>query len=127
MKAALSALLALVALCAPACAAQYEVQTGSIMICDTEKQVERYATFLNIAGKEESAIRAVNTEADNPNACALTNIAYIRGASIGVVRTQSEAFEIIEILAISLNTPAGWRAAQPATFFTLVNVKEYAA
>jgi hypothetical protein len=125
MKAALSlALLALV-LCAPARAAQYDVQTGSIMICDTQKQVERYVTFLNLAGNPQSAIRAVNTEADNPNACALSHIAYIRGARIGVVRTQGEAFEIIEILAVGLNTPAGWRAAQPATFFTPVKIKEY--
>jgi hypothetical protein len=127
MKAALSALLALVALCAPARAAQHEVQTGSIMICDTKKQIERYVTFLNIAGKEETAVRTVNTEAEDPNACALSNIAYIRGARVGVVRTSNEAFEIFEILAIGLNTPAGWRAAQPGIFFTLVKVKEYAA
>ena len=43
------------------------------------------------------------------------------------MRTSNEAFEIFEILAIGLNTPAGWRAAQPGIFFTLVKVKEYAA
>jgi len=92
MKSALCLAMLAALACAPA-QAREDVQTGSLMICDTEKQVERYVTFLNIAGNPQSAIRTVNTEAENPNACALSNIAYIRGGQIGIVRTQDEAFE----------------------------------
>jgi hypothetical protein len=125
MKSALGLVMLACLLCAPA-SARDDVQTGSIMICDTQKQVERYLTLLTLAGNAQSAIRAVNTEAENPSACAVSDIAYIRGARIGIERTRTDAFEIVEILAIGLNTPAGLRAVAPATFFTLIKLKEYA-
>ena len=126
MKSALCLAMLAALLCAPA-HAQQDVQTGSIMICDTQRQVERYVTFLDVAGNAQSAIRTVNAEADNPAACAVNNIAYIRGATIGTVRTRSDAFQIVEILAIGANTPNGMRPARPAIFFTLVKLNEVAA
>jgi hypothetical protein len=106
--------------------ASEDVQTGTIMICDTQKQVERFVTFFNFAGNAQSAIRAVNTEAENPSACAVGTIAYVRGEKIGMARTQTDAFQIVQILVVAVGTPAGMRPVAPAAFYTLVKVKEFA-
>jgi hypothetical protein len=107
--------------------ASQDVQTGTIMICDTQQQVERFVRFLNVGGNAQSAIRLVNTEAENPSACAVGTIAYVRGDKIGMARTQSDAFQIVQILVLGVGTQAGMRPVPPATFYTLVKIKEFAA
>jgi hypothetical protein len=118
--------LATLALLLCSAAQAQEVQTGSMMICDTRSQVERFVTLLASAGDPASAAKAVNTEAADPTACARADIAYLRGARLGVVRTPSDAFEIVEILVIGVPTAAGIRPIKPARGFTLVKLKEYA-
>ena len=64
----LALLLALlVALCPPACAADYEVRTN--LLCDTREQAERFVALFN--GDAEAAVVAVNAEEQDPTACAL--------------------------------------------------------
>jgi hypothetical protein len=109
-------------LCAPARA--YEVETGAILICDTQKQVERFVELFD--GKPEVTISAINAEQHNPTACAMANVAFVRGGEIGTARTMSYAFRIEEILVVALNTPAGMRPVAPATFFTPVKIQEFA-
>ena len=101
-----------------------EVETGTVMICDSQKQVERFVTLFD--GNPQTAIGAVNAEEKNPTACAVANIAYLRGPQIGMARTRTDAFQIIPIIAVGVLTPAGLRSIAPAPFFTLVSVKEYA-
>jgi hypothetical protein len=103
-----------------------EVVTEKIMICDTQKQVERFVTFSYITGKVSSAIKAVNTEAEDPTACGMADAAYLRGAPVGITRTATESFQIVPILVVAIRTPEGMRPAAPALFFTLVKVKEVA-
>jgi hypothetical protein len=120
------AILALLVCSAFRAQASEDVQTGTIMICDTQKQVERFVTFLNVAGNPQSAIRAVNTEAENPSACAVGTIAYVRGETIGTARTQSDAFQIVQILVVAVGGPAGMRPVSPAPFYSLIKIKEFA-
>jgi hypothetical protein len=51
-------------MCTPAHA--YELETGSITICDTQKQMERFVQLFD--GNPQAAMSAVNTEENNPNA-----------------------------------------------------------
>jgi hypothetical protein len=101
-----------------------EVQAGTVMICDTQKQVERFVTLFT--GDAATAIRAVNAEEQNPTACALATIAFVRGPQIGTVRSRTDAFEIIPIIALGVRTPAGLQSIAPATFFTLAKIDEHA-
>jgi len=55
----------------------YETTTGAVMICDTQKQVERYVQLFD--GDPQVAIHTVNTEENNPNACALVDVSYVEG------------------------------------------------
>jgi hypothetical protein len=108
--------------CLPAHA--YDNENGAVMICDTQKQVERYVQIFD--GNARAAILAVNTEENDPNACALTDISYVRGPEIGIARSSSHAFRIVPIVVIGVNTSNGFALVRPALFFTPIQIKELA-
>jgi hypothetical protein len=117
-------LLALLAapLCGPAQATDYEV--GTSLVCDTQSQVERYVALFS--GNAQTAIDGVNAEEQNPTACALVDAVYLRGSHIGMARNGDNAFEIVRILVVGIDTAAGIQAVPPAAYFSLFGVKEYA-
>jgi hypothetical protein len=109
-------------LCGSAQAVDYKV--GTSIICDTQSQVERFVALFS--GDTQAAIEAVNTEEQNPTACALVDIVYLRGPEIGMARNDDSAFEIVRILVVGIDTAAGIRAVRPSSYFSLFAVKEYA-
>ncbi len=100
----------------------YETETGAVMICDTQKKVERYVQVFN--GNPRAAIRAVNTEENDPNACALVNVSYVQGPDVSMARSSSHAFRIVPIVVVSVNRSSGYAPVKPALFFTPVEIKE---
>jgi hypothetical protein len=110
------------AFCGPAQASDYEV--GISLICDTRAQVERFAALFS--GDAPAAIRAINTEEQNPSACAIANVVYMRGTQIAMARHGDNAFEIVRILVVGVATDNGIRPVRPAAYFSLFEVKEYA-
>jgi hypothetical protein len=114
--------LLITAFCGPAQAWDYEV--GTSLICDTQAQVERFAALFS--GDAPAAIRAINTEEQNPSACALVNVAYMRGAQVGMARHGDNAFEIVRILVVGIATDSDIRPVRPAAYFSLFHVKELA-
>jgi len=122
MKSALILAIQFLTTCLPAQA--YESENGAVMICDTQKQVERYVQVFH--GNAQAAIRAVNTEENDPNACALTNVSYVRGPEAGIARSSSHAFQIVPIVVVGVNTSNGFAPVAPALFFTPIQIKELA-
>jgi hypothetical protein len=114
--------LLVVPFCAPAQASDYEV--GASLVCDTQGQVERFVALFS--GDAQAAIRVVNTEEANPNACAIMNVAYMRGTQVGMARHGENAFEIVHILVVGVESGDGIRPVRPAAYFSLFGVKEYA-
>ena len=108
--------------CAPTQAADYEV--GASLVCDTQAQVERFVALFT--GDAQAAIRVVNAEEQNPSACAIVNVAYMRGQQIGMARHGDSAFEIVRILVVGIESDEGIRAVRPSVYFSLFGVKEYA-
>jgi hypothetical protein len=78
------------------------------------------------AGDAQSAIRVVNAEEHNPSACAIVNVAYIRGTQIGMARHGDTAFEIVRILVVGVETEDGVQQVRPTVYFSLFGVTEYA-
>lgn len=117
------ALIALFAmpLCAVAQTPDYEV--GASLVCDTQEQVERFVALFN--GDAPSAVRVINAEEKNPTACAIMNVAFLRGAQLGTVRHGDNAFQIIRILVVGVETENGIRPVNPAAYFSLFGVTEY--
>ena len=82
----------------------YEVETGPVMLCDTQQQAERFVQ--HFAGNQEAAIGAVNAEEHNPRACAIVEVAYVQGEPLGrsllVLDTADDSAE-------RLYVRAGWQ------------------
>jgi hypothetical protein len=112
--------LPMLVFCAPARA--HEVETGTGVICDTREQAQRLALILD--KDAQAAIRTVNAEARDPTACALTTVAYVRGAKAGTARSKAGTFEIVEVLVVGVETR---RSASPAVYFALFRIDERGA
>ena len=54
------------------------------------------------------------------------NVAYMRGMQLGTARHGDNAFGIIRILVVGIETAAGTQTVRPAAYFSLIGVKEYA-
>ena len=102
----------------------YEFAVGTIMICDTQNQVRRFAQLFE--SDITKAIRAINNEEHSANACALVDVAYVEGPQIGIARSALHTFGIIPIVVVAAQTPAGYRMVEPEMFFTPVEIEEYA-
>jgi hypothetical protein len=100
-----------------------EVERGTIMICDTQKQVERLGQLFE--GKPQPALNTVNAEENNPTACGAVDAAYVQGKVLGTVRSKSHTFHVVPIIVVGVNTPGGFQPVNSAVFFTLVRVVEY--
>jgi hypothetical protein len=120
----LALLLALLAslLCVPARATDYEV--GASLTCDTQAQVERFVALFT--GDAQDAIQTVNAEEENPTACVIRNVAYMRGRKVGTARHGESAFEIVRILVVGIKTNSRILPVRPSVHFSLFGVKEYA-
>jgi hypothetical protein len=108
--------------CVSAQASDYEV--GASLVCDTQGQVERFVALFS--GDAQAAIRVVNAEEANPSACAIMNVAYMRGLQVGMARHGENAFEIVHILVVGVEAGDGIRPVRPAAYFSLFGVREYA-
>jgi hypothetical protein len=121
MKVALHLGLLSLLLCYPAHAQEYEY--GTALLCDSQNQAERYVSLFK--GEQQSTIDAVNTAEHDPNACGLATVAFMRGPELGTARNKENAFQIVKILVVAVNTPTGMRPVQPAAYFTAFEVVEY--
>jgi hypothetical protein len=121
LAARLAPLFALLAapFCAPSQAADYEV--ASSLVCDTQEQVERFVALF--AGNAQAAIRVVNAEQKNPTACAMMNIAFMRGNQLGTARHGDNAFQITHILVIGIENGNGIQPVQPAAYYSSRNTR----
>jgi hypothetical protein len=96
------------------------VEVGVGLICNSEAQVERY---LALHVKDESpvaAIRVVNAEAKDPNACALAAIAFVRGEQGKSVVSHGGLMKITQVMILATQTPAGWQRVPPIVQYTAI-------
>ena len=99
----------------------HELETGSGVLCDTAAQIERFAAL----NSNPAAITTIN--ADAPNACAYLNVAYIKGAAHGQVRSHGHTVVVTEILVIAVDHGQGYQRIAPVIQYTLFPVVEGAA
>ena len=121
MKTTLHLALLSLLLCSPARAQEYE--HGTALLCDNQKQVERYVALFK--GEEQSTVDAVNTEEKDPTACGLATVSFMRGPDLGTARNKDSAFQIVRILVVGVDTPEGTRPVRPTPYFTAFEVVEY--
>jgi hypothetical protein len=106
-------------------AQDHRVEIGTGIVCDTQRQMERFVALFD--GNADAAVKAVNAEENDPNACVFGTIAFVRGPDIATARTQSATFQIVRVIVVGILTDAGFRATVPASFFSVERVDERAA
>jgi hypothetical protein len=121
MKTAIT--IALIACFAAASANAKELETGTIMVCDTQQQVARVGLLFD-GNNAQTAISAVNGE--EANACGVAEATYVKGKPVATVRNKSHTFHVVPVIVVGINTPGGFQAVDSAVLFTLVQVKEFA-
>jgi hypothetical protein len=86
--------------------------------------VERFVALFT--GDAQAAIRVVNTEEQNPSACVIRNVAYMRGIQVGMARHGDSAFKIVRVLVVGIEISGGMFPVRPSVYFSLFGIKEYA-
>jgi hypothetical protein len=105
-------------------AVDVDYEVGQALICDTKAEAERFVALFH--GDAPAAIGFVNAEQHNPGACAIANVAYVPGPSLGTARNHDDAFEIVRILVVGVQSENAMQPVRPAAYFALVRVKEFA-
>ena len=96
------------------------VELGVGLICNSEAQVERYLA-LNVDDEApDKAIEVVNAEANDPNACALASIAFVRGGAGKSVPAPGGHMKITPVMILAAQTPAGWQRIAPLLQYTAI-------
>src|ERR1700704_5262757 len=113
--------VALFCLLLSAPARAHDVEVGTTIICDTQKQVERFVSYMR--AEHASAVSAVNAEEQDHSACGMSKLAFLRGSSIITMRTKEDTFEIVEILVVGIATPQGVQAVVPNVYFAVFKVE----
>lgn len=113
--------LPLVFLSSPAAQA-HDVEVGTSLICDTQAQVERYVSLYD--GDAESTVASVNAAEQNPTACAVVTMSYVRGRQLARARNKDTSFQIVPILVLGLITEEGLQSVRPAPYFSVFTVDE---
>jgi hypothetical protein len=128
MQRALQAFAFAVLVCGSALAedkpdAAAKVQVGTTVICDTQRQMERFVALFD--GDYADAMNKVNAEERNPTACIGATMAYMRGDELTKAKSSSKGtYQIIRVLVVGINTPHGFQAVQPAPFFSIEKSEE---
>ena len=91
---------------------QKRIEVGIGLICNSEALVQRYISLQSSDQSAESAIRLVNAEASDPNACSMAAVAFTRTKEGAAVPAPGGQMKILQIKIIAAQTPFGW---QPVT------------
>jgi hypothetical protein len=125
MNSALRVLLFCLCLVTPAAAGDApnaNIQIGTTIICDTQKQMERFVVLFD--GDFVTAMDKVNAEENNPTACIGATMAYVQGNELSKAKGTKGTYNIIRVLVLGITTPMGFQAIQPAAFFSIVKSEE---
>jgi hypothetical protein len=110
-------------LCAPAQARDVEV--GTVLTCNTQRQAERVGTLLHgDAQNIASAVSEVNAEENSQAACGFVNAAYLRGKDITTIRARGETFQIAPVLVVGILSETGVQSVPQNVYFSVFKIDE---
>jgi len=81
---------------------------GHGVVCDTQKQIERYLALYKEHSRPEIAVQTVNAETEKPAACHISWIAFISGQIIGSVEVEGGVMRVTQIVVLVKKTERGW-------------------
>lgn len=102
-----------------------EVKVGNGVVCDKASQVVRFLTIVN--GDRDAAIKQVNAEEKDDDACVYGTIVFILGEGGEKVTNKDGTWQVMEILVLGVGGPAGLRQIQPIIWYTVLQLLEQKA
>ena len=96
------------------------LEVGIGLICNSAAQVERYLALHVKDESPDEAIKVVNAEVQDPNACALAAIAFVRGEEGKSVPAPGGLMKITQVMILATQTPAGWQRVPPIVQYTAI-------
>ena len=99
-----------------------EIEVGRELICNTAMQVEKFVGFND--ADQQTMIGSINDDENDPKACAVVNVAFVRGHNTVIVRTKHATFQIADILVIGIVTDGGIQYVEPAIQFSFFKIDE---
>src|SRR5688572_22198036 len=88
-----------------------QVQVATTVICDTQKQMERFVALFD--GDYASAMNKVNAEENNPTACIGATMAYVQGNELSKAKSHTQGtYNIVRVLVLAITTPMGFQPIQ---------------
>lgn len=100
-----------------------DVQVGVGVVCDTSDQIQQFAKLSEQDGNVAKAIKAVNTAAKNPAACAQIVAAFVRGKNVGQVHRAHDSLQVAEITILAVPEGNQWQFVSPVKQYTAFAVK----
>jgi hypothetical protein len=98
-----------------------EVSQGTGVLCDTKQQIERFVSL----EANSVALQTINAD-EQKTVCAVVEVQYVRGISLGKLRNTKGTFEAAEILILAANS-GGWHRIPPEIQYTIFAVVEEGA
>jgi len=125
MRVAIQALALLILVSVPAQAydVEFDVDLETRLVCDTQKQVERFVEIFK--GDVDVAVRSVNAESEGPPACDMVTVAYVPLDEVSVVEGPKGKFRVLQIIMLGVFTDEGFLFIVPQTYFTMLPVEQH--
>jgi hypothetical protein len=82
---------------------------GIGMVCNSPEQIERYISLLGSGQRRELAMNAVNTEANDPQACGVAAVAFTRDAIIDSKTVRGRLLQVVRINIIAGFDGVNWQ------------------
>ena len=117
-------------LCVPAQAGELaakDVAVAPSIVCDTQRDMERFVALYENEDDQENALNKVNAEVRNPRACMAGIVAFIRGPVVAVAEKWNESVHIMRVIIVGVLTRGGLRMTSPAPAFSIERVPERGA
>ena len=102
-----------------------DVEVGVGVVCDTGDQIKRFAVLSGEDGDVARAIRTVNTESNNPAACAQVVAAFVRGKEVGEIHRSHDSLTVSEITILAVPENNQWQFVSPVKQYTAFPVKGF--
>ena len=96
------------------------IEVGVGLVCNSEQQVQRYLSLHAQDRAPETTLKLVNTESQDPNACSIAAVAFIRGKEGATVPAPGGQMKITEIRILAAQTPFGWQRVTGLVQYTAI-------
>lgn len=113
----------LMLLCFPASAHEPDVNVGQGVICDTLKQVQRFAALRSDGKEAEQALRTVNHDVTGPNACSFGLVKFTGGQLAARLSINGKPASVLEITVQAFSYGSAWHEISETVQYILVPEK----